>query len=157
MAVSLGDEARAHGPDLGVPRRPGLARVPWLLRGGSARTGAGGSDAVRPLIAAHRRVFPGADAGLLRRAYAVADHWHSGQSRKSGAPYITHPLAVAILLADIGMDTTTLVAALLHDTVEDTGLTIGQVKAEFGAEVAVLVDGVTKLDGAKWGDHAEAE
>jgi GTP diphosphokinase / guanosine-3',5'-bis(diphosphate) 3'-diphosphatase len=114
-------------------------------------------DAVRPLIAAHRRVFPGADAGLLRRAYAVADHWHSGQFRKSGAPYITHPLAVAILLADIGMDTTTLVAALLHDTVEDTGLTIGQVKAEFGAEVAVLVDGVTKLDGSKWGDHAEGE
>jgi GTP pyrophosphokinase len=114
-------------------------------------------DAVLPLVAAHRRVFPGADAGLLRRAYAVADHWHSGQSRKSGAPYITHPLAVAILLADIGMDTTTLVAALLHDTVEDTGLTIGQVKAEFGAEVAVLVDGVTKLDGSKWGDHAEGE
>ncbi|MGH3245242.1 MAG: HD domain-containing protein, partial [Trebonia sp.] len=115
------------------------------------------ADAVRPLIAAHRRVFPGADAGLLRHAYAVADHWHSGQVRKSGAPYITHPLAVAILLADIGMDTTTLAAALLHDTVEDTGLTIGQVKAEFGAEVAVLVDGVTKLDGSRWGDHAEGE
>jgi GTP pyrophosphokinase len=115
------------------------------------------ADAVRPLIAAHRRVFPGADAGLLRHAYDVAARWHEGQVRKSGAPYITHPLAVAILLADIGMDTTTLVAALLHDTVEDTGLTIGEVKAEFGAEVAVLVDGVTKLDGSKWGDHAEAE
>ena len=115
------------------------------------------ADAVRPLVAAHRRVFPGADAALLLRAYTVADHWHEGQVRKSGAPYITHPLAVAILLADIGMDTTTLVAALLHDTVEDTGLTIGQVKAEFGAEVAVLVDGVTKLDGSKWGDHAVAE
>ena len=112
---------------------------------------------MRPLIAAHRRVFPGADAGLLSHAYEVADRWHSGQFRKSGAPYITHPLAVAILLADIGMDTTTLVAALLHDTVEDTGLTIGEVKAEFGAEVAVLVDGVTKLDGSKWGDHAEGE
>jgi (p)ppGpp synthase/HD superfamily hydrolase len=122
-----------------------------------AETAADAADAVRPLIAAHRRVFPGADAGLLRHAYDVADHWHSGQVRKSGAPYITHPLAVAILLADIGMDTTTLVAALLHDTVEDTGLTIGQVKAEFGAEVAVLVDGVTKLDGSKWGDHAESE
>jgi GTP diphosphokinase / guanosine-3',5'-bis(diphosphate) 3'-diphosphatase len=118
---------------------------------------AAAADAVRPLIAAHRRVFPGADAGLLRRAYAVAAHWHDGQVRRSGSPYITHPLAVAILLAEIGMDTTTLVAALLHDTVEDTGLTIGQVKAEFGAEVAVLVDGVTKLDGAKWGDHAEGE
>jgi GTP pyrophosphokinase len=131
-------------------------RLAALTRGGTSRESAG-ADAVRPLIAAHRRVFPGADAALLCRAYAVADRWHDGQVRKSGAPYITHPLAVAILLADIGMDTTTLVAALLHDTVEDTGLTIGEVKAEFGAEVAVLVDGVTKLDGSKWGDHAEAE
>jgi GTP diphosphokinase / guanosine-3',5'-bis(diphosphate) 3'-diphosphatase len=133
-------------------------RLAVLAAGGSkAEAAADVAHAVRPLIAAHRRIFPGADAGLLRRAYEVADHWHSGQVRKSGAPYITHPLAVAILLADIGMDTTTLVAALLHDTVEDTGLTIGQVKAEFGAEVAVLVDGVTKLDGSKWGDHAEGE
>jgi GTP pyrophosphokinase len=133
-------------------------RLAALAAGASkAETTADAEHAVRPLIAAHRRIFPGADAGLLRHAYAVADHWHSGQVRKSGAPYITHPLAVAILLADIGMDTTTLAAALLHDTVEDTGLTIGQVKAEFGAEVAVLVDGVTKLDGAKWGDHAEGE
>ena len=136
-----------------------VARRLAALAAGTSRadTTADAADAVRPLIAAHRRVFPGADAGLLRHAYAVADHWHSGQVRKSGAPYITHPLAVAILLADIGMDTTTLVAALLHDTVEDTGLTIGQVKADFGPEVAVLVDGVTKLDGSKWGDHAEGE
>jgi GTP pyrophosphokinase len=125
--------------------------VAWLARQNQP------ADAVAPLIAAHRDVFPDADAGLLCRAYEVADHWHAGQTRKSGAPYVTHPLAVAILLAQIGMDTTTLVAALLHDTVEDTGLTIGEVKAEFGAEVAVLVDGVTKLDGAKWGDHAEGE
>jgi (p)ppGpp synthase/HD superfamily hydrolase len=159
MAVSTGDEVQA----LGLPGRlrqgltDTLVRVPGLLGAGAVGASAGGSDAVRPLIAAHRRVFPGADAGLVRRAYDVADHWHAGQTRKSGAPYITHPLAVALLLAEIGMDTTTLVAALLHDTVEDTGLTIGQVKAEFGAEVAVLVDGVTKLDGARWGDHAEAE
>ena len=132
-------------------------RLAALAAGAPKAEAADAAHAVRPLIAAHRRIFPGADAGLLRRAYAVADHWHGGQVRKSGAPYITHPLAVAILLADIGMDTTTLVAALLHDTVEDTGLTIGQVKAEFGAEVAVLVDGVTKLDGSKWGDHAEGE
>jgi GTP pyrophosphokinase len=130
-------------------------RVAALAAGSAPETDT--ADAVRPLVAAHRRVFPGADAGLLRHAYDVAARWHEGQVRKSGAPYITHPLAVAILLADIGMDTTTLVAALLHDTVEDTGLTIGEVKAEFGAEVAVLVDGVTKLDGSKWGDHAEAE
>ena len=159
MAVRTGDEASAHGVALGLPRRLAdtLARAPRLFAGASVGASAAGSDAVRPLIAAHRRVFPGADADLVRRAYAVADHWHGGQTRKSGAPYITHPLAVALLLAEIGMDTTTLVAALLHDTVEDTGLTIGQVKAEFGAEVAVLVDGVTKLDGARWGDHAEAE
>jgi GTP diphosphokinase / guanosine-3',5'-bis(diphosphate) 3'-diphosphatase len=137
------------------PVRRRLPRTLALL--GANRNADPATDAVRPLIAAHRRVFPGADAGLLRRAYAVADRWHAGQTRKSGAPYITHPLAVAILLAEIGMDTTTLVAALLHDTVEDTGLTIGEVKAEFGAEVAVLVDGVTKLDGSRWGDHAEAE
>ena len=135
-----------------------VARRLAALTGGTAFDENSETDeAVRPLIAAHRRIFPGADAALLRRAYSVADHWHHGQMRRSGAPYITHPLAVAILLADIGMDTTTLVAALLHDTVEDTGLTIGQVKAEFGAEVAVLVDGVTKLDGSRWGDHAEGE
>jgi GTP diphosphokinase / guanosine-3',5'-bis(diphosphate) 3'-diphosphatase len=138
-----------------LPVRRRLPRTLAVL--GASRTAGPGGDAVSPLIAAHRRVFPGADANLLRRAYAVADRWHAGQTRKSGAPYITHPLAVAILLAEIGMDTTTLVAALLHDTVEDTGLTIGEVKAEFGAEVAVLVDGVTKLDGSRWGDHAEAE
>jgi GTP pyrophosphokinase len=113
--------------------------------------------AVRPLIAEHRRVFPRADVSLLLRAYEMAERYHRGQTRKSGAPYITHPLAVAQLLAATGMDTTTLAAALLHDTVEDTDLLIGQVKAEFGAEVAILVDGVTKLDGARWGDHAEAE
>ena len=143
--------SRESGPSL----RRGLPRILAML--GASRSADSETDGVRPLIAAHRRVFPSADADLLRRAYAVADRWHGGQTRKSGAPYITHPLAVAILLAEIGMDTTTLVAALLHDTVEDTGLTIGEVKAEFGAEVAVLVDGVTKLDGSRWGDHAEAE
>jgi len=122
-----------------------------------AETTADTADAVRPLIAAHRRVFPGADAGLLRHAYDVADHWHSGQVRKSGAPYITHPLAVAILLADIGMDTTTLVAALLHDTVEDTGYTMEALTADFGEEVAHLVDGVTKLDKVALGTAADAE
>ena len=113
--------------------------------------------AVDPLIAAHREFFPKADVRVLRRAYEVAEQYHRGQTRKSGAPYVTHPLAVALILAELGMDTTTLAAALLHDTVEDTDLTLGQVHAEFGEEVAVLVDGVTKLDGSKWGDRAEAE
>jgi GTP pyrophosphokinase len=143
----------ATAPIQGLAR--GLNAFPGRPSPGAA-TG-GPEAAVAPLIAAHRTVFPKADAALLRRAYAVADHWHGDQRRKSGAPYITHPLAVAILLAQIGMDTTTLVAALLHDTVEDTGLPLGQIKAEFGPEVAVLVDGVTKLDGSRWGDHAEGE
>src|SRR5712664_3153471 len=116
-----------------------------------------GVAAAAPLIAEHLRAFPKADTAVLLHAYEVAERYHRGQARKSGIPYITHPLAVAQLLAAIGMDTTTLAAALLHDTVEDTDLPIGQVKAEFGPEVAILVDGVTKLDGARWGDRAEAE
>ncbi|MFD0536360.1 HD domain-containing protein [Actinomadura luteofluorescens] len=87
----------------------------------------------------------------------MAERMHRGQLRKSGAPYITHPLAVALILAGMGLDTTTLVAALLHDTVEDTPYTLGEVRADFGDEIAVLVDGVTKLDGSRWGDRAEAE
>ncbi|RAY10923.1 bifunctional (p)ppGpp synthetase/guanosine-3',5'-bis(diphosphate) 3'-pyrophosphohydrolase [Actinomadura craniellae] len=109
--------------------------------------------AVAPLLAAHGY----RDAHELRRAYAVAERMHRGQLRKSGAPYITHPLAVAMILAGLGLDTTTLVAALLHDTVEDTPYTLGEVRADFGEEVAVLVDGVTKLDGERWGDRREAE
>ena len=77
--------------------------------------------------------------------------------RKSGDPYITHPLAVATILADIGMTEPTLVAALLHDTVEDTPYTLDQLRSDFGDEVAVLVDGVTKLDKVQYGDSAQAE
>ncbi|KAB2346555.1 RelA/SpoT family protein [Actinomadura rudentiformis] len=119
------------------------------------------SDAVRsamaPLLAAHRSACPAGDEAELLRGYEVAERLHRGQLRKSGAPYITHPLAVAIILAGMGLDSTTLLAALLHDTVEDTPYTIGEVRADFGEEVAVLVDGVTKLDGGKWGERAEAE
>ncbi|HEY7925943.1 MAG TPA: bifunctional (p)ppGpp synthetase/guanosine-3',5'-bis(diphosphate) 3'-pyrophosphohydrolase [Candidatus Dormibacteraeota bacterium] len=82
---------------------------------------------------------------VLCRAYALAEHAHEGQSRLSGEPYVTHPLAVAAILADLGLDADTLVAALLHDTVEDTDVTREQLRDEFGAHVAKLVDGVTKL------------
>ena len=75
---------------------------------------------LEPLFAVHRGLHPKADLKLVQRAYEVAEKAHDGQFRKSGDPYITHPLAVATILADLGMDTTTLVAALLHDTVEDT-------------------------------------
>src|SRR6266508_4516305 len=112
---------------------------------------------LEPLLAIHRGAHPKVDARLLQRGYDLADQRHRGQLRKSGDPYITHPLAVATILAELGMDTTTLVAALLHDTVEDTGMTKEEIEAEFGPEVAHLVDGVTKLDKVKYGEAAEAE
>ncbi len=114
-------------------------------------------DPVTRLTRTHKSVHPGADAAVLRRSYAVAENMHRGQMRKSGDPYITHPLAVAQICADLGMDTTTLVAALLHDTVEDTSYTLEMLTGEFGAEVAHLVDGVTKFDKAFYGKSAEAE
>ncbi|HIV57432.1 MAG TPA: HD domain-containing protein [Candidatus Stackebrandtia faecavium] len=94
---------------------------------------------------------------LLRKAYRIAEQMHRGQNRKSGEPYITHPIAVSQILADIGLDTTTLAAALLHDTVEDTSYTLQRLRDDFGNEVALLVDGVTKLDKVYFGDAAEAE
>ncbi|GAB3857398.1 RelA/SpoT family protein [Dactylosporangium cerinum] len=115
------------------------------------------SEVLEPLIAQHKASHPKADVRLLQRAYDMAEHFHKGQYRKSGDPYITHPLAVATILADLGMDTTTLVAALLHDTIEDTEYTIERIQVDFGGEVTLLVDGVTKLDKVKLGDAAKAE
>ena len=100
---------------------------------------------------------PKADLKVVQRAYETAERFHEGQRRKSGDPYITHPLAVTTILAELGMDTTTLCAALLHDTVEDTDYTLADVTREFGEDVAHLVDGVTKLDKIKYGEAAEAE
>ena len=87
----------------------------------------------------------------------AAEKAHSTQFRKSGEPYITHPLAVAKILADLGIGATTIAAALLHDTVEDTDYTLDFVQRDFGQEVAMLVDGVTKLDKLKFGDNTQAE
>ncbi|WP_051829693.1 MULTISPECIES: RelA/SpoT family protein [Streptomyces] len=114
-------------------------------------------DALEPLVRVHRLHHPQADLGLLARAYRLAEASHRGQKRKSGEPYITHPLAVTMILAQLGAGTTTLVASLLHDTVEDTELTLDQVGAGFGPEVAYLVDGVTKLEKVDFGAAAEAE
>ena len=110
-----------------------------------------------PLVSIHREIHPKADVALLQRAYNKAERLHEGVYRKSGDPYISHPLAVATIAAEIGMDTTTLVAALLHDTVEDTDYSIDDLEHDFGAEVARLVDGVTKLDKVALGAAAEAE
>jgi guanosine-3',5'-bis(diphosphate) 3'-pyrophosphohydrolase len=112
---------------------------------------------LEPLASVHRALHPKADLALLQRAYDVAEAKHEGQKRKSGDPYITHPLAVSTILAELGMDTTTLVAALLHDTVEDTDYSLDRLRADFGEEVAHLVDGVTKLDRVELGNAAEAE
>src|SRR5215813_9584485 len=132
----------------GVRRR--LARL-------GAPRGGGINPVLEPLIKTVRATHPKADVRLVARAYEVAAHWHAGQMRKSGDPYITHPLAVTTILAELGMNVDTLCAALLHDTVEDTAYTLADLRTEFGEEVATLVDGVTKLDRVKYGEAAEAE
>ncbi len=116
-----------------------------------------GNPVLEPLFRAVRANHPKADLALLERAYVTAERLHGSQMRKSGDPYITHPLAVTTILADIGMTEPTLVAALLHDTVEDTPYALDQLREDFGDEVALLVDGVTKLDKVKYGDSAQAE
>jgi len=130
------------------------------MRARLARIGTRGTSnnpVLEPLFRAVRANHPKADLALLERAYLTAERMHEGQMRKSGDPYITHPLAVTTILADIGMTEPTLVASLLHDTVEDTSYTLDQLRADFGDEVAQLVDGVTKLDKVKYGDSAQSE
>ncbi|MFF5405638.1 RelA/SpoT family protein [Streptomyces misionensis] len=114
-------------------------------------------DAIGHVVEAHRAHHPDADLEPLRRAYVLAESSHRGQTRKSGEPYITHPLAVTLILAELGAETTTLTASLLHDTVEDTDVTLEQVREQFGEEVRYLVDGVTKLEKVDYGAAAEPE
>jgi guanosine-3',5'-bis(diphosphate) 3'-pyrophosphohydrolase len=115
------------------------------------------SEVLEPLAVTHRLSHPKADLRPLQKAYDAAARWHEGQYRKSGDPYITHPLAVATILAELGMDTTTLAAALLHDTIENSEYPLDQMRADFGGEIALLVDGVTRLDRVTFGDAAAAE
>lgn len=115
------------------------------------------SAEVADLVKVVKTNHPKADLSIIERAFAAADQAHTGQLRKSGEPYITHPLAVARILADLGIGPTTIAAALLHDTVEDTEYNLEMLTADFGDEVAMLVDGVTKLDKVKFGDAAQAE
>ncbi|NYI03091.1 RelA/SpoT family protein [Allostreptomyces psammosilenae] len=148
--------------------RPGLITLPGrvnmataaLLTSGLPNRRGGAPEvphALQPIVRVHRAHHPRADLGVLHRAYLLAERCHRGQLRKSGGPFITHPLAVAMILAQLGAETTTLAAALLHDTVEDTDLTLRQVREHFGPEVAYLVDGVTKLRKVDFGAAAEAE
>ena len=135
-----------------APARPRLSR---LARLGGSRPPV--NPALEPLFRQVRSTHPKADLTPLARAYDVAEAYHRGQFRKSGDPYITHPLAVAIILAELGMTVPTLCAALLHDTVEDTDYTLERLRRDFGDEVALLVDGVTKLDKVTYGQAAQAE
>ena len=101
---------------------------------------------VAPLIAAYRDRHRKADTAMIEQAFEVARVAHADQVRRSGEPYIAHPLGVAMILADLGLDDVTIAAALLHDAVEDTPLTLADVESEFGDAVAAIVDGVTKLE-----------
>ncbi|GAA5162728.1 RelA/SpoT family protein [Ornithinimicrobium tianjinense] len=146
--------------DAATPSAPtgkvgGGLRPRWARLGTSRRSVT--TPALEPLLRSVRATHPKADLQLIERAYAVAELAHQGQRRKSGDAYITHPLAVATILAELGMTPSTIAAALLHDTVEDTAYSLEQLRSDFGDEIAMLVDGVTKLDKMTYGEAAQAE
>ena len=102
------------------------------------------------LIAGIRKYHPSDDITMVEKAYDIAYNAHKEQKRRSGEPYIIHPLCVAIILADLELDKETIVAGILHDVVEDTVMTEEELTSIFGEEVALLVDGVTKLTQISW-------
>jgi guanosine-3',5'-bis(diphosphate) 3'-pyrophosphohydrolase len=149
--------APAAPPAPPPPAVPTTRRVrARLARLGVQRTSSV-NPVLEPLFRTVRQTHPKADLRGIAHAYEIAEASHRGQKRKSGDPFITHPLAVATILAELGMEPPTLCAALLHDTIEDTDYTLDQLTADFGEEIALLVDGVTKLDKVKYGDAAQAE
>src|SRR3954463_10177143 len=130
---------------------PTVSRVlPWR------RSSAPASVELAPLLASFRGHHPKTSTAMISQAYDLAAAAHEGQHRKSGEPYIHHPLAVARIVADLGLDDVTVAAALLHDAVEDTGLSLDDLESDFGPDVAAIVDGVTKLDRIKF-DTKEAQ
>jgi guanosine-3',5'-bis(diphosphate) 3'-pyrophosphohydrolase len=157
VALDVADEpARPARPS--TPRSPAPSRRVRnrLARLGSAR-GSGTPPVLEPLLRTMRQHQPKLDPRLVQRAYELAADAHEGQVRRSGDPYITHPLAVAAILAELGMDEPTVIAALLHDTVEDTPVELAAVREEFGELVALVVDGVTKLDRVKVGGDSSLD
>jgi guanosine-3',5'-bis(diphosphate) 3'-pyrophosphohydrolase len=142
-----------------APQPPRIA--PARVRARLARLGGtrhpNRAPMLEPLFRVVRATHPKADLAIIERAYRTAEKYHTGQLRKSGDAYITHPLAVATILAELGMTAPTLCAALLHDTVEDTDYTLEELTKDFSEEIAMLVDGVTKLDKVKYGESAQAE
>ncbi|MFF4648744.1 RelA/SpoT family protein [Streptomyces sp. NPDC001380] len=152
--------SRAVAPAAGAARQSASASS-GRVRARLARLGGQRTSTFNPVLEPLFRIVrgndPKADLRDIERAYTVADRWHRGQKRKSGDPYITHPLAVTTILAELGMDAPTLMAGLLHDTVEDTDYGLDTLRRDFGDTVAMLVDGVTKLDKVKFGEAAQAE
>lgn len=152
-AVTEEMERRSEAPPR--PRHAGvravLARLPMFDLGSSV------PQQLAPLVSTIKRSSPRVDLKKVLRAYEVAETAHSGQVRRSGEPYITHPIGVAEVLAELGMDTPTIVAALLHDVVEDTDLTVADIAREFGDTTALLVDGVTKLERIKTSSKEEQQ
>jgi guanosine-3',5'-bis(diphosphate) 3'-pyrophosphohydrolase len=153
----MSEEVRSDVPS-GAPTTSPLA-TPARMRARFARFGGPRTHnpVLEPILQTVRTTHPKADIAVIERAYVVAEEYHRGQLRKSGDAYITHPLAVTTILAELGMTPATLAAALLHDTVEDTAYTMPQLRRDFGEEVAGLVDGVTKLDRLTYGEAAQAE
>ncbi|WP_137990511.1 RelA/SpoT family protein [Streptomyces vilmorinianum] len=164
--------APAPAPAPAPASAPKPAPAPVTRSGGSsnrvrarlARLGVQRSSPYNPVLEPLLRIVrsndPKIETATLRqieRAYQVAERWHRGQKRKSGDPYITHPLAVTTILAELGMDPATLMAGLLHDTVEDTEYGLEDLRRDFGDQVTLLVDGVTKLDKVRFGEAAQAE
>ncbi len=159
LSTAASERPTAEPSVAAVPAAPPEPPAPARMRTRLARLGRTSSSnpALEPLFRIVRGTHPKADLAALEQAYKTAEQHHRGQLRLSGDPYITHPLAVTSILAEMGMTVPTLAAALLHDTVEDTSYTIEAVKRDFGAEVSWLVDGVTKLDKVRYGDTADAE
>jgi len=120
-------------------------------------TGRSPEEIFDALVASFREFHPNADTTVLKSAFTMGSEAHAGQVRMTGDAYITHPLVVAEILANFEQDTETLVAAILHDVVEDTPLSLDNVSAEFGVEVAELIDGVTKLDRVKFSSKKEQQ
>ncbi len=143
------------GPDQSGPASSRRVRSAFARL--TPKTSPSGAPELEPLLKTLRTAYPKADLRPVQRAYAMAEEAHRGQMRKSGDAYITHPLGVAEILANLGMDVPTIVAALLHDTVEDTPATLETIRHEFGDTVGRVVDGVTKLEKVEHGTREQAE
>ena len=136
---------------------PGPRRARSRLSFFSSRSAPAVDPLLAPLLETMTAASPKEDLELVRRAYTVAERAHRGQTRRSGDPYITHPVSVATILAELGSPSEVVAAALLHDTVEDTDYSLDRLRSEFGEVIAVMVDGVTKLDKVTYGEAAQAE